>query len=977
MSIFDLNAYEVVLTEDLPDLKSKGYLLKHKKSGARVLLMENDDENKVFTIGFRTPSSDSTGVPHIMEHSVLCGSRDFPVKDPFVELVKGSLNTFLNAMTYPDKTVYPVASCNDKDFQNLMHVYMDAVFYPNIYQHDEIFRQEGWSYKLDEPDGKLEYNGVVYNEMKGAFSSPEGVLDRVILNSLFPDTSYAYESGGDPEEIPNLTYEQFLDFHRKYYHPSNSYIYLYGDMDMEEKLKWLDENYLCEFDAAEVDSEICFQKPFDKMIEVEKTYSISSEETEEENTYLSYNKVIATSLDEKLYQAFQILDNALLSAPGAPLKKALMDAGIGKDIMGSYDNGIYQPIFSIIAKNAEPQQKEQFVQVIEDTLRKIVEDGIDRKALEAGINYHEFRFREADFGNYPKGLMYGLDLFDSWLYDEKKPFIHMQAIPTFAFLKEQIGTRYFEDLIQKWILDNLHGSMVIVKPERGRTARMDRELDEKLQTYKAGLSPDEVEKLARDTAELIVYQESEDAREDMEKIPVLGREDISREIAPICNEERVCGGIPMVYHNVETNGIGYVTLLFDLSGVPEEKLPYVGMLQAVLGIIDTTHYEYGELFNEINVHTGGIGTSLELYPDVTKVKEKEFRATFEMKGKALYPKMDVLFKMMREILTESKLEDEKRLKEILSMLKSRLQMSFLSSGHTTAALRALSYSSPLSKFKDDTDGIGYYEAVKEIEEHFEEKKEELIANLKELAARIFRADNLMISYTAAPEGLDAVEKEMETFKNGLFERTDGDEQENRCILHCVKRNEGFKTSSKVQYVARTGNFIDGGAAYSGALHILKVILSYDYLWQNIRVKGGAYGCMCNFNRIGEGYLISYRDPNLEKTIDVYEKVTEYLRNFEADDRDMNKYIIGTISNIDRPMNPSAKGTRSMNLYMNHVTEEMIRKEREEILNAGQEEIRALADVVAAMLAADQLCVIGSEEKIEEQKALFGEVRTLF
>ena len=977
MSIFDLNAYEVVLTEDLPDLKSKGYLLKHKKSGARVLLMENDDENKVFTIGFRTPPSDSTGVPHIMEHSVLCGSRDFPVKDPFVELVKGSLNTFLNAMTYPDKTVYPVASCNDKDFQNLMHVYMDAVFYPNIYQHDEIFRQEGWSYKLDEPDGKLEYNGVVYNEMKGAFSSPEGVLDRVILNSLFPDTSYAYESGGDPEEIPNLTYEQFLDFHRKYYHPSNSYIYLYGDMDMEEKLKWLDENYLCEFDAAEVDSEICFQKPFDNMIEVEKTYSISSEETEEENTYLSYNKVIATSLDEKLYQAFQILDYALLSAPGAPLKKALMDAGIGKDIMGSYDNGIYQPIFSIIAKNTEPQQKEQFVQVIEDTLRKIVEDGIDRKALEAGINYYEFRFREADFGNYPKGLMYGLDLFDSWLYDEKKPFIHMQAIPTFAFLKEQIGTRYFEDLIQKWILDNPHGSMVIVKPERGRTARMDRELDEKLQTYKAGLSPDEVEKLARDTAELIVYQESEDAREDMEKIPVLGREDISREIAPICNEERVCGGIPMVYHNVETNGIGYVTLLFDLSGVPEEKLPYVGMLQAVLGIIDTTHYEYGELFNEINVHTGGIGTSLELYPDVTKVKEKEFRATFEMKGKALYPKMDVLFKMMREILTESKLEDEKRLKEILSMLKSRLQMSFLSSGHTTAALRALSYSSPLSKFKDDTDGIGYYEAVKEIEEHFEEKKEELIANLKELAARIFRADNLMISYTAAPEGLDAVEKEMEMFKNGLFERTDGDEQENRCILHCVKRNEGFKTSSKVQYVARTGNFIDGGAAYSGALHILKVILSYDYLWQNIRVKGGAYGCMCNFNRIGEGYLISYRDPNLEKTIDVYEKVTEYLRNFEADDRDMNKYIIGTISNIDRPMNPSAKGTHSMNLYMNHVTEEMIKKEREEILNAGQEEIRALADVVAAMLAADQLCVIGSEEKIEEQKALFGEVRTLF
>ena len=364
MSIYDLEAYQVIQKADLSDIKSRGTLLKHKKSGARILLMENEDENKVFAIGFRTPPSDSTGVPHIMEHSVLCGSRDFPVKDPFVELVKGSLNTFLNAMTYPDKTVYPVASCNDTDFQNLMHVYMDAVFYPNIYQHDKTFRQEGWSYKLEEPDGELTLSGVVYNEMKGAFSSPEGVLDRVILNSLFPDTSYANESGGDPEVIPELTYGQFLDFHRKYYHPSNSYIYLYGDMDMEEKLRWLDENYLSDFDNDPVDSAIRFQQPFDQMREVVQEYSIASGESEKENTYLSYNKVIGTSLDEKLYLAFQILDYALLSAPGAPLKKALLDAGIGKDILGSYDNGIYQPIFSVISKNAELEQKDEFIRVI-------------------------------------------------------------------------------------------------------------------------------------------------------------------------------------------------------------------------------------------------------------------------------------------------------------------------------------------------------------------------------------------------------------------------------------------------------------------------------------------------------------------------------------------------------------------------------------------------------------------------------------
>ena len=979
MSIFDLNSYEVIQEEDLADLKSKGYLLKHKKSGARVLLMENDDENKVFTIGFRTPPSDSTGVPHIMEHSVLCGSKNFPVKDPFVELVKGSLNTFLNAMTYSDKTVYPIASCNDKDFQNLMHIYMDAVFYPNIYEHEEIFRQEGWSYRLDEEEGKLQYNGVVYNEKKGAFSSPEGVLDRVIQNSLFPDTSYANESGGDPDVIPELTYEQFLNFHRKYYHPSNSYIYLYGNMNMEEKLDWLDKEYLCKFEMDPVDSEIRYQEPFDRVKEMEITYSISSEESEEDNTYLSYNKVIGTSLDEKLYLAFQVLDYALLSAPGAPLKKALVDAGIGKDIMGSYDNGIYQPVFSVIAKNANLDQKQAFVETVEGTLRRIVEQGIDRKALEAGINYHEFRFREADFGNYPKGLMYGLQIFDSWLYDESKPFIHMQAIPTFEFLKSQVKTGYFENLIQTWLLDNTHGSIVIVKPEKGRTARLDKELDEKLQAYKASLSKEEIEKLTADMASLIEYQESEDAKEDMERIPVLGREDISREIAPIYNEPKEIDGIPMVHHNVETNGIGYVTLMFDLSGVPEEKLPYVGILQSVLGIIDTTHFEYGELFNEINVHTGGIGTSLELYPDVTRVREKEFRATFEVKGKALYPKMDVLFSMMREIIMESKLDDEKRLKEILAMLKSRLQMSFLSSGHTTAALRALSYSSPLSKFKDDTDGIGYYEVVKEIEEHFEEKKEELIANLKEIAQHIFRADHMMVSYTSAEEGLDTVTEEICKLKGLLYDKTDDAEgkEESHCILHCTKRNEGFKTSSKVQYVARVGNFIDGGAQYDGALQILKVILSYDYLWQNIRIKGGAYGCMCNFNRIGESYLISYRDPNLEKTMDVYEGAVEYLRSFTVDERDMNKYIIGTISNIDRPMTPSEKGDRSMNLFMNHVTEEMIRKERMEILNAGQEDIRRQAEVLAAMLAADQLCVIGSEEKIEEQRELFGEVRSLF
>ncbi len=974
MNISALKNYELIQQRSLSDLQSEGYLLRHKKSGARVLLMENDDDNKVFAIGFRTPPEDSTGVPHILEHSVLCGSKNFPVKDPFVELVKGSLNTFLNAMTYPDKTIYPVASCNDQDFQNLMHVYMDAVLYPNIYEHEEIFRQEGWSYQLESEEDALTYNGVVYNEMKGAFSSPEGVLDRVVLNELFPDTTYANESGGDPDVIPELTYEQFLDFHRRYYHPSNSYIYLYGDMDMIEKLNWLDEMYLSKFDQIVIDSEIKKQEPFAQVKEVEIPYSISSEESEEDHTFLSYNKVIETSLDRELYLAFQILDYALLSAPGAPLKKRLLEEGIGKDILGSYDNGIYQPIFSIVAKNANVEQKEAFISCIEKTLKDIVDNGIDQKALEAGINYHEFRYREADFGNYPKGLMYVLQMFDSWLYDEEKPFIHVEAIDTFEFLKQKISEGYFEELIQKYLLDNTHGAIVVVKPEKGRTARLEKELEEKLQAYKTSLSAEEVQQLVQATAQLTEYQEAEDALEDQEKIPVLKREDISRDIAPIYNEVLDYAGTPVVYHEIETNGIGYIDLLFDLSGVSEAMLPYVGILQSVLGIIDTENYEYGELFNEINVHTGGIGTSLELYPDVTRVKEKAFKATFEIKAKALYHKLPVAFDMMREILTQSKLDDEKRLKEILAMAKSRLQMRFQSSGHTTAVLRAMSYISPLSKFKDLTAGISYYEVVKDLEEHFEERKIELIANLQFLAKTLFRPENMMASYTAARIGLAEMETYISELKQALF--TEPVEQQD-CVIHCEKRNEGFKTSSKVQYVARSGNFIDKGLEYTGALQILKVILSYDYLWQNVRVKGGAYGCMSNFSKLGEGYFVSYRDPNLEKTNAVYEGVAAYLKEFAVGERDMTKYIIGTISNIDQPMTPATKGDRSMNLYMNHVSEEMIRKERNEILDATEADIRALAEIVEAVLEDNCFCVIGSEEKIEEQKERFLEIRSIF
>ena len=860
-----MDKYELLEGRELSELNSKGYYFKHKKSGARVVALSNDDNNKVFSIGFRTPISDSTGVPHILEHSVLCGSERFPGKDPFVELVKGSLNTFLNAMTYPDKTVYPVASCNDTDFQNLMHVYLDAVFVPNIYKKEEIFRQEGWHYEMEEAEGELTYNGVVYNEMKGAFSSAEGVLDRVILNSLFPDTNYAFESGGDPEAIPDLTYSQFLEFHRRYYQPSNSYIYLYGDMDVEEKLLWMDKEYLSKYDILPVDSRIRFQEPFEKTVEVEHTYSISQGEEEQDNTFLSYNKVIATSLDKQLYLAFEILEYALLGASGAPLKQALLDAGVGKDIDSSYDNGIYQPIFSVIAKKANPEDKERFLQIIHEELTRIAEEGVDEKALRAGINYYEFRHREADFGSYPKGLIYGLQMFDSWLYDDAVPFLHVEALDTFAFLKEQIGTGYYEKLIRDYLLDNPHASVVMIRPEKGLTAKMDARVKEQLQEYKASLSPEEIEELVRQTKALKAYQDEPSTKEELEAIPVLQISDIRKEAEEIPLTECEIAGVKVLHTPVHTGGIGYLEMDFDTKFVPEELVPYIGLLPVVLGYVDTENYSYQNLFNEIHMQTGGVSVSLSGYGN--SKDNKSYEAAVTVRAKMLYEQIPTAFSLIREIVFTSDLRNEKRLKELLAKTKARLQSVMVSSGHSTAYMRAMSYVSPLAQYTDMTSGVGFYEEIEALETQFEDRKDELFEKLEELMRVVFCKENLLVHYTADGDGFDRLEKELAAFAGLLPESADAKE---RPLPELKIRNEGFRTASKVQYVAEAGNFIDAGFTYTGVLKILKVMLGYDYLWNNIRVKGGAYGCMSGFNRIGDAYFVTYRDPNLGRSKEVFE-----------------------------------------------------------------------------------------------------------
>ena len=972
MKVEELQAYELLEKRGIAELASTGFYLKHKKTGARVCLLSNEDSNKVFYIGFRTPAPDDTGVPHIMEHSVLCGSREFPVKDPFVELAKGSLNTFLNAMTYPDKTVYPVASCNDKDFQNLIHVYMDAVFYPNIYEKEEIFRQEGWHYEMESEDGELTLNGVVYNEMKGAFSSPEGVLEREVLASLYPDTTYANESGGDPEKIPELSWEAFLDFHRRYYHPSNSYIFLYGDCDMAEKLAWLDENYLSHFDRLEIDSEVRTQAPFKKMREIVKEYSVSEEESEEDNTYLSWNKSVGDTLDEKLYLGMQVLEYVLLTMPGAPLKQALLDAGIGHDIMSSYDNGVKQPIFSIIAKNANEAQKEAFVRTIETELARLVSEGLDEKALRAGINYFEFRYREADFGNYPAGLMYGLQAFDSWLYQDDSVFLHLEALDTFAFLKEQAAEGYFEGLITKYLLENPHGSLVIIRPKRGLTAEQDEALKKKLAAYKESLTAEERTRIVESTRHLKEYQSEPSPQEELEKIPLLEREDIGKEALPFQNEELTAGEAKLVYHDLFTNGIGYVSLIFRAGGIPVELIPYLGLLKAVLGKVDTEHYTYGEFAKELNLHTGGIHCSVGSYDAVDG--EDSFTPVFEVHSKALYEEQETAFSMLREMLMTSKTDDSKRLREIIAETKSRLQMAFQTSGHSMAALRAMSYFSGSAEFSDMTGGVDFYRFIEELDAQFEKKQPEISEKLSELMDFLFRPENLVVSCTAERKSLEGLTEQVE--KLSLTLHRDG----KKAVAWSVKpekKNEGLKTSAQIQYVCRAGNFRAAGLPYTGALKVLRTIMSYDYLWNNIRVKGGAYGCMNNYARTGNVYLVSYRDPNLEKTNEIFEKSVDYTESFDVSERDMTKYIIGTVSSMDTPLTPNAKGARSMSAWMTGLTPEDVQKERDEVLSCGCEEIRALAPYLKAVLEQDCICVIGNEKKLEEQKELFDRVESLF
>ena len=971
MTIHDLAEYEILDEHRVEDVQSDGFILRHKKSGARIAILSNNDDNKVFYIGFRTPPEDETGVPHIIEHTTLCGSKKFPVKDPFIELAKGSLNTFLNAMTYPDKTVYPVASCNDQDFKNLMDVYLDAVFNPNITKYEEIFKQEGWHYELTGKDDELKINGVVYNEMKGAYSSPDEVLSSQIYRSLFPDNTYSKDSGGNPEYIPKLTYEAYLDFYHKYYHPSNSYIYLYGDMDVVERLEWLDKEYLSLYDYKKVNSEINKQPAFDEIKNVETQYSITMDDSQENKTYLSYNRVVGDTLDEMLYQAFDVLDYALVSSPGAPVKQALIDAGIGDDVYGSYDAGILQPVFSFVAKNANASQADEFESIIENTLKEVVKTGINKEALLAGINSSEFKFREADFGQFPKGLLFGLNCLDSWLFDDMKPFIHLECLGTFAKLRKAVDTDYFEKLIQEYLLDNTHGSSVTVKPKRGLGNEREEALAKELSDYKASLSDEEIKKLIEDTEHLKKYQEEPSSDEDLRKLPMLTRADMKKNAMAFSNIEDELLDVKVVRHDIESNGIDYISFLFDAGDFAQSELGYLGFFTNALGLVSTEKYSYTDLANATNIYTGGISTGTASHPDIKDRNNFVFK--FEVKLKVLEKNLDKALELMEQMLLSSDFTDTKRLGELVAQIKARLQANLSSSGHLVAAMRSMSSFSRYALYQDELKGVAFYRSICRIEKELSESPKNVSDKLAAIAKKLFARNRMLISFTGNNEAYGNAKPSLEKVIAG-FDKMSA--IGNQAEVHFNTAKEAFIDASQIQYVAKTGDFICEGYEYTGALRLLRIILSYDYLWINVRVKGGAYGCMNTFLRSGESYFVSYRDPNLSDTLDVYDRIPEYIKSFSPDERDMTKYIIGTFSALDTPMNPEAKGSRSLSAYLEGITYEQIQKERNEILNAQPEDIRRLADLVEAVLKKDSICVIGNENMIKESAGLFENVEKL-
>lgn len=960
--------FRVTRIAAINELQVTAYELQHEVSGAKLLFLATEDDNKVFTIGFRTPSRDDTGVAHITEHSVLCGSRKYPLKEPFVELVKGSLNTFLNAMTYTDKTVYPVASRNDKDFQNLMDVYLDAVFYPLIAQNKYTLKQEGWHYEVDAQTNALSYNGVVYNEMKGVYSSADAIEEHLCCEALFPDSPYRFESGGYPSSIPTLTQEMFVEFHQKYYAPENSYIYLYGNMDIEATLQYLDKEYLQYFPASgKLKIEIQEQAPFEFTKEVNGTYPLSSGESTEAKTYLSLNIVTGNSKDIKTSAALKLLESVLLEGNDSPLRLALIEAGVGTDISGSFASSQLQPVFSIHASGSDKSKKEKFVQTIYHTLQDISRKGLDKQLLEASLNAMEFKLREADFGVYPKGLIYGLSVYETWLYGVD-PIDALQLDELLKWLRSKLSTRYFEGLIENYLLDNSHKALIVLEPEPGLEEKNQAQEQEKLLELGSKVTAEEIQNYALEADKLHELQAAADSTEALATIPVLNRNDIRKDNESIPTEILSQGSRSTIYVPQFTNKIAYLNWYYDMSGVSGSDLPYMFLFSDVLGKMNTRDFTYQDLSTFTNMYTGGISFQIVTYMLQDDVNKYSIR--FNVGGKVLEEKLDKLFKIMENVALTTDFTNKQRLREIIVETKTDWDNQFFARGLTVASSRLASYFAPASRIAEQ-DQLSYYQFLQKLTSNLETELPKVITKLQELQKVFFHKGKQLFAYSCSEEFRGQLCRQQEEFTAKLSDSPYAGKPV--VPLAAPSTNEGITTAGKVQYVTAGGNFKDHGYQYTGAMKVLETILRYGYLWTKIRVQGGAYGANAQFDRAGVTLFTSYRDPKLVETLQAYQTLPVYLQQFEASEREMTKYVIGTISGIDIPLTNAMRLSKAALMEIKGLEESALQKSREEILNVTADDIRALAPVVEAIINDNYLCVVGGAASIENNKQLFKSV----
>ena len=951
--------------ENLDDIHATGYLFFHKKSGARLCYLAAKDNNKVFSVAFRTPPENDCGTPHILEHSVLCGSEKYGSKDPFNELAKGSLNTFLNAMTYADKTLYPIASCNEKDFHNMMDVYLDAVFHPNIYKKKAIFLQEGWRYEKTETGRQV--TGVVFNEMKGALSDPESRLGGVIAQSIFGKTTYGFESGGNPSAIPELTYEDFLNFHRKYYHPSNSYFYLYGDMDVLPCLQHINGEYLCHYtQSADLPSITETTVPNPGCV-IKATYPAAEGEKELHKGYFAYNFKVGKCTNPKDILTMQILGYLLLETNASPLKNRLRDANVCEEAEGFFDSSTYEMVYSIIAKKAEAEKFEDFCKIVEDTLSELAKTGFDADLLEGSLKKMEFLLREEDYGSRPKGLVYHTQQMKSWLHGED-PFACLHQLKIFLKLKEEIQAGYLQVFIKEQLLGHHEKTKILFLPEEGKQKKEDDIFREKIDARFAQMTSADLEILDADAEELAIFQNTPDSPAILAQIPLLQREDIHKNVRKVPWEEKNCGRQPYLYVPMDTQGLLYIQLLFPAS-LPWEYIPYTGLITEVLGKLDTKYTDFTALSSKIDRTFGGFACSNDIYSK----SGQEYAAFAAINFKILAADMKNAFSFVKEIITASDYTMVESLKKIIKSARLKGEMYFQNYAHQAAISRSRGAISVGAAIKEKTTGIDYYRFLGEIAEKLEKNPEEVISMLQKTAKLLFTSHNLRVAMGCDRELLSDFENEFAVFVNCLSKE---EVPQEKLTLPLKSRKEGFSLASGVQYNVQSWDLAKLGAAYSGKLQVLRTVLNLEYLWNQVRVQGGAYGCGCNFQRNGGVYFYSYRDPNLKRTYGIYKDLGDEIASFTADEREMTKYILGTINRYDQPKTNAEWIDYAVSLYFSQITEEMRQKERTEILNTSVSDLRQFASLLHDLTNTDNICTIGNEEKIKTDGVLFDSVTNL-